>query len=178
MPVRNAAVSDARNATTSATSRGVPSRPTAVSETLRSNAPVLSASAKVIAVGTRDGATQFTVIPSHSEDRSGAAVRDRVRHRHRVQDLPRGGHRVLPGSVQHHRRDSRRRSDLQCCRSEDELSNSGSRRSWRMALVRIPTAPFQNRRSCQRGLTDESSFLRSEIAVRWRHADGVETTRS
>ena len=68
MPVRNAAVSDARNATTSATSRGVPSRPTAVSETLRSNAPVLSASAKVIAVGTRDGATQFTVIPSHSED--------------------------------------------------------------------------------------------------------------
>jgi len=43
MPVRNAAASDARNATTSATSRGVPSRPTAVSETLRSNAPVLSA---------------------------------------------------------------------------------------------------------------------------------------
>ena len=43
MPVMNAAASDARNATTSATSRGVPSRPTAVSETLRSNARVLPA---------------------------------------------------------------------------------------------------------------------------------------
>ena len=83
MPVRNAAVSDARNATTSATSRGVPSRPTVALER-----------ARAARCSSWSGPVQ-----RRRRFRGGADPRSRRRRRHRAVDAPGTGQRTCSAAV-------------------------------------------------------------------------------
>src|SRR6202140_4903504 len=64
-PVTQRASGEARNATTSATSDVVPSRPSGVRATIpfTASSPIRAVAALSIAVSTRPGATAFTVTP-------------------------------------------------------------------------------------------------------------------